>query len=314
MTDIDPLIRGFFHAQDALTAAASNNAGTIIWQIVLQIVLIALNAVFACAEIAVLSVSDAKLAILVESGNKRAKRLAKLTKQPARFLATIQVAITLAGFLASAFAAENFAQYIKQLIPNIPESLCIIVITILLSYVTLVFGELVPKRVAMKKSESLALSISGLLNFVSTIFAPLVWLLTVSTNGVLRLMHIDPNGDDEEVTEEEIRMMVDAGGEKGTIDRSEQEIIQNVFEFDDLTAGEIATHRTDIVILWEEDDDKEWEKTIYEHRYSQFPVCGESVDDVIGILNSKDYFRLADRSRKTSWKMRFVRRILCLKP
>ena len=179
MTDIDPLIRGFFHAQDALTAAASNNAGTIIWQIVLQIVLIALNAVFACAEIAVLSVSDAKLAILVESGNKRAKRLAKLTKQPARFLATIQVAITLAGFLASAFAAENFAQYIKQLIPNIPESLCIIVITILLSYVTLVFGELVPKRVAMKKSESLALSISGLLNFVSTIFAPLVWLLTV---------------------------------------------------------------------------------------------------------------------------------------
>lgn len=111
-------------------------------------------------------------------------------------------------------------------------------------------------------------------------------------------MHIDPNGDDEEVTEEEIRMMVDAGGEKGTIDRSEQEIIQNVFEFDDLTAGEIATHRTDIVILWEEDDDKEWEKTIYEHRYSQFPVCGESVDDVIGILNSKDYFRLADRSRK----------------
>ena len=298
MTDIDPLIRGFFHAQDALTAAASNNAGTIIWQIVLQIVLIALNAVFACAEIAVLSVSDAKLAILVESGNKRAKRLAKLTKQPARFLATIQVAITLAGFLASAFAAENFAQYIKQLIPNIPESLCIIVITILLSYVTLVFGELVPKRVAMKKSESLALSISGLLNFVSTIFAPLVWLLTVSTNGVLRLMHIDPNGDDEEVTEEEIRMMVDAGGEKGTIDRSEQEIIQNVFEFDDLTAGEIATHRTDIVILWEEDDDKEWAKTIYEHRYSQFPVCGESVDDVIGILNSKDYFRLADRSRK----------------
>ena len=298
MTDIDPLICGFFHAQDALTAAANNNAGTIVWQIVLQIVLIALNAVFACAEIAVLSVSDAMLAILVESGNKRAKRLAKLTKQPARFLATIQVAITLAGFLASAFAAENFAQYIKQLIPNIPESLCIIVITILLSYVTLVFGELVPKRVAMKKSESLALSISGLLNFVSTIFAPLVWLLTVSTNGVLRLMHIDPNGDDEEVTEEEIRMMVDAGGEKGTIDRSEQEIIQNVFEFDDLTAGEIATHRTDIVILWEEDDDKEWEKTIYEHRYSQFPVCGESVDDVIGILNSKDYFRLADRSRK----------------
>lgn len=164
-----PAYTWIFHAQDALTAAASNNAGTIIWQIVLQIVLIALNAVFACAEIAVLSVSDAKLASLAESGNKRAKRLAKLTKQPARFLATIQVAITLAGFLASAFAAENFAQYIKQLIPNIPESLCIIVITILLSYVTLVFGELVPKRVAMKKSESLALSISGLLNFVSTI-------------------------------------------------------------------------------------------------------------------------------------------------
>ena len=291
-TDIDPLICMFSDAA-AVNAA---NPSTLIFQILLQIVLIFINAVFACAEIAVISINDAKLNKLASEGDKRAVKLKKLTSQPARFLSTIQVAITLAGFLGSAFAAGNFAVYLEKLIPGLPNSVAVIVITIILSYITLVFGELVPKRIAMKKAESMGLGMSGMLSFVSVIFAPRVWLLTKSTNGVLRLMKIDPNQEDDDVTEEEIRMMVDVGSEKGTIDNTEKELIQNVFEFDDLTAEEIATHRTDIIMLSLEDDISEWDKIIHETRHSLYPVCGETADDIVGILNAKDYFRLSERS------------------
>ncbi len=274
--------------------------------IVLQIVLIALNAIFASAEIAVLSISDTKLERMAEDGNKKARRLFRLTREPARFLATIQVAITLSGFLGSAFAADNFSEplvdWIVSLGVGIPRStldtIALILITLILSYFTLVFGELVPKRVAMKRSEQMALGISGLISGISVIFKPIVWLLTISTNGVLRLLGIDPNETDEEVSEEEIRMMVDAGSEKGAIDREEQEFIQNVFEFDDRTAGEIAVHRTEVTILWIEDSMEQWEKTIHESRHTLYPVCEESADNIIGILNAKDYFRIEDRTRE----------------
>ncbi|MBQ9510465.1 MAG: HlyC/CorC family transporter [Clostridia bacterium] len=281
------------------------SASTIILQVLLQLVLIFLNAVFACAEIAVIEMKGAKLDKLADDGDKRAKRLKKLTDNPAKFLASIQVAITLSGFLGSAFAAENFSVYIVNglsgkigLSDKTIETISIILITILLSYITLIFGELVPKRLAMKKSEKIALGVSGTVKFISVIFAPLVWLLTVSTNGVLRMMGIDPNSEEEEVTEEEIRMMVDAGSEKGTIDVEEKEIIQNVFEFDDITAGEISTHRTDIVLLWMDDDVSAWEQAIHENRHTFYPICEESVDNVVGILNAKDYFRLTDKSKE----------------
>lgn len=267
----------------------------LLWPILLQIVLIALNAVFACAEIAVISVNDTKLEKLAET-DKRARTLAKLTVVPAKFLATIQVAITLSGFLGSAFAADNFAPYLVEALKsvgiNMHPSVAVILITVILSYVTLIFGELVPKRLAMKNAEKLALGMAKMLYFVSVIFAPLVWLLTVSTNGVLRLLGVDPNAEEEEVTEEEIRMMVDAGSEKGTIDSDEKEMIQNVFEFDDICADEICTHRPDVAFLWADDSLEEWEKTIHESRHSLFPVCGEDADDILGILDAKDYFRL----------------------
>ncbi|MBQ3222919.1 MAG: HlyC/CorC family transporter, partial [Clostridia bacterium] len=278
----------------------------LIWQLVLQVVLIALNAVFACAEIAILSINEQKLEKMAEEGNKKAAKLARLTSQPARFLATIQVSITLAGFLGSAFAADNFAERLVNWLVGIgcpvPLSLLntvsVVLITLILSYFTLVFGELVPKRVAMRKSEQIALGISGLVSGISVVFKPIVSLLTVSTNAVLRLMHIDPDAQDETVTEEEIRMMVDAGEENGAIDAEEKEIIQNVFAFDDLTAGEIATHRTDVSILWTEESMEEWEKIIHDKRHTMYPVCGETADDVLGLLNAKDYFRLADKSRE----------------
>lgn len=273
--------------------------------ILLQIILITLNAIFACAEIAVLSINETKLERMADGGDKRAKRLFRLTREPAKFLATIQVAITLSGFLGSAFAADNFSEPLVDWVIGLGvaikratlDTIAVVLITFILSYFTLVFGELVPKRVAMKKAESLGLGISGLISGISIIFKPIVWFLSASTDAVLRLLGIDPNEADEQVSEEEIRMMVDAGSEKGTIDEQEKEFIQNVFEFDDLTAGEIAVHRTDVIMLWMEDSMEEWSKTIHDSRHTLYPVCGDSVDNIIGILNAKDYFRLTDKSR-----------------
>lgn len=280
----------------------------LIGSLILQVILIALNAVFAAAEIAIISMNDARLASLAAKGDKKAVRLARLTSTPAKFLATIQVAITLSGFLGSAFAADNFSGVIVDLLINkcgvseaarsTLDSAAVIVITLILSYFTLVFGELVPKRYAMKKAESLALGISGLISVISKLFTPIVWFLSVSTNAILRLLGIDPNEQEEAVTEEEIRMMIDSGSESGTIDIEEKELILNVFEFDDRFAAEIATHRTDIDLLWADDGDDVWKKTIYESRHTFFPVCRDSVDNVVGVLNAKDYFRLADKSRK----------------
>lgn len=276
----------------------------ILWQLLIQALLIALNAVFACAEIAVISINDAKLTFLKEQGDKRALRLSKLTDQPARFLATIQVAITLSGFLGSAFAADSFASLLTEWLVgmNVPISastlntISVILITIILSYFSLVFGELVPKRIAMKNADSLALAMSGMITFVSKLFKPLVALLTVSTNSLLRLCGIDPNTDDEEVTEEEIQLMVDTGSRKGTIQPEESELIHNVFEFNDTSVKDIATHRPDVTVLWKEDSLEEWDKTIRETKHSWYPICNDSIDTIVGVLNTQDYLCLTDRS------------------
>ena len=278
---------------------------SIILMLLLQIVLIFLNAVFACAEIAVISISDTKIAKLVSEGDKRAVRLARLTNEPARFLATIQVAITLSGFMGSAFAAENFSEVIVDLAVklgiNAPvsviDSVSVIVITVVLSYFTLIFGELVPKQVAMRKSEQLALMMSGLISSVSRVFSPLVSLLTVSTNTVLRLLGIDPDEEDDVVGEEEIRMMVDAGSEKGTIDEHEREFIENVFEFDDITAENVATHRTDLDMLDINDPMEIWDDIIMSTRHTRYPICDDTADKIVGILNASEYLRLKDKSR-----------------
>lgn len=278
--------------------------------ILLQVVLIFLNAVFACAEIAVISMNDNKLAKMAAEGDKRAVRLAQLTSQPARFLATIQVAITLSGFLGSAFAAENFSGILVEALvktgipiaPSILDSVSVIFITIVLSYFTLVFGELVPKQIAMRKAEPLALAMSGMISGIAKIFAPLVNMLTMSTNGILRMLGIDPNGDTENVSEEEIRMMVDAGSEKGTIDHEEREFIQNVFEFDDLTAEEILTHRTEVIMLDVEESAEGWKDTIFRTRHTLYPVCQGTADKVIGVMNAKDYFRLDSRDLENVMK------------
>lgn len=275
--------------------------------LLIQVVLIALNAIFACAETAIISINDNKVVMLAADGDKRAQKLLELTKEPANFLSTIQVCITLSGFLGSAFAADNFSEplvdWVLSLGVAIPkatlDTIAVVLITLILSYFTLIFGELVPKRVAMNKAETLALKVTGLISTMAKLFGPVVWFLSLSTNVVLRIMGIDPNEEKEEVSEEEIRMMVDVGSEKGTIDSTEKEFIQNVFEFDDTLVREIVTHRTRLDLLWMEDSMEEWDATIHESRHTLYPVCEDTADQIIGILNAKDYFRLKDKSRET---------------
>lgn len=274
--------------------------------IILQIVLILLNAIFAAAEIAVISCNGKKLEKMAEEGDKRARRIVSLTERPAKFLSTIQVAITLAGLLGSAFAADFFAEPlagaimslgVKESARGVIETVCVILVTIILAFFNITFGELIPKRLAMKSSEKLALALSGTLTGVSVVFAPLVWLLTVTANGVLKLFGVKAEEDDKKVTEEEIILMAEAGRETGQIDEQENEMIQNVFEFKENSAGDVCTHRKDVVILFTYEDDESWNRTIMENKHIYYPVCGKDADDVVGILDTKIYFRLPDKSR-----------------
>ena len=279
---------------------------SILFPILLQVLLILCNAVFACAEIAVISMNDNKLAQLAARGDRRAVRLARLTSRPARFLAVIQIGITLSGFLGSAFAADHFSDRLASSLVSagVPlsrdalDTCSVVVLTLLLSYVTLVFGELVPKRLAMKKAESLALALSGLVTAISVLFAPLVALLTASTNGVLRLLHVDPNVEEETVSEEELRMMLARGNEKGVFDRETTAFIENVFAFDDKAVGEFVRHRTELAILWKDQTLEDWKKTILETRHTRYPVCEDTVDQVTGILDARDFFRLDGRTKE----------------
>lgn len=273
--------------------------------VLLLVVLIFLNATFAAAEIAVISVSGAKLQALADDGSKKAKKLVKLTAQPAKFLATIQVAITMAGLLQSAFAADTFAGPVVEMLvqagvtidPELLKTITIVIITLVLAYFNLVFGELVPKRVAMKRAEKMALGMSGMLYGVSVIFAPLVWLLTSSTNCVLRIMGINPNEPDDAVTEDEIKLMLSEGQKQGVIQEEQNEMILNIFEFNDITLDEVCNHRRNIIALDLEDDDETWERTIMDNPHSFYPIYDGREDNITLILDSRYYFRLDDKSR-----------------
>lgn len=268
-------------------------------KLLLLAVLILVNAFFAAAEIAVLSLSETKLRKQAEEGDKKAEKLLKLTQAPDHFLSAIQIAITLAGFLSSAFAADSFSDpLVKWLVeqrgvtaldPAALNNLMVVLITIVLSYFSLVLGELVPKRIAMKKTDAVARFTLGPVSAVAAVFRPIVWLLSKSTNGVLRLFGIDPKADEEDVSEDEIRMMVDLGEERGAIEASEKELIENIFEFNNTTAEDVMVHRTDMVMVWAEDGPDEVLRTILESGRSRFPVCEEDADHIVGVLNTRDF-------------------------
>ena len=268
-------------------------------QILLQVILIALNAYFAATEMAFISLNEAVLRRQAEDGDRKAALLVKIMETPTGFLSTIQIGITLAGFLGAAFGADNLAGRLSRFLQvrfsldaaaaDAAHTLSVVVITLVISYFTLVFGELVPKRVAMKKSDAVARFTCRVVAVLAAVMRPIIWLLTASTNGVLRLVHIDPNSEDEEVSEEGIRMMVEIGEEKGAIESDEKEMIQNIFEFNNMTAADVMVHRTDMVMLWAEDTPEEIEKTIEESGLSRFPVYEEDADDVIGILSTREW-------------------------
>ncbi len=269
-------------------------------QLIILVVLILLNAFFAATEIAFISLNDAKIEKQAKEGNKKARQIEKMLKEPSKFLATIQIGITLAGFLSSAFASDAFAEKLAPVLYNlIPvisigawKSISIIIITIILSFFTLVFGELVPKRLAMKNYEKISFATIGFIRTLAILTSPFVKLLTVVTNAVSKLFGVGEN-EEELVTEEEIKMMVDQGEEKGTIQEEEKELINNVFEFNDITVSEIMRHRKDIfaVDINISNEELMQELSKEEYRYSRIPVYDETIDEIKGILYVKDVLK-----------------------
>jgi len=256
--------------------------------------LILINAFFAATELAFISLNDAKIDKQAKEGNKKAKQIKKMLKEPSRFLATIQIGITLAGFLSSAFAADAFADdlapIMEKVIPlgiTVWKNISIVIITIILSYFSLILGELVPKRIAMKHSEKVAFGTIGIIKVIYFLTSPFVKLLTASTNFISKLFGIGAT-DEETVTEEEIRMMVDVGEEKGSIEEEEKELINNVFEFNDKVVSEVMIHRKDIYAVQLNSEIKDILGDLKEFKYSRIPVYDESIDDIVGILYIKD--------------------------
>ena len=281
--------------------------GSIIIKIVTLFALIFVNAFFSMSEMAIVTLNDNKIDKMASEGNKKAKQIKKLTENTSSFLSTIQIGVTLAGFLTSATAAQSFAEMLANAIAKTPvvdvipvgiiSGFSTVVITLIMSYFSLVLGELVPKKIAMSKPEKMAFMAAPILVFVAKITRPIVKFLALSTNGVLRLIGIDPHADEEVVTEEEIRMMVDVGGEKGVIEDAQIEMINNIFEFDDLNAGDIMTHRTDVTAVDVEDADIEsFVNLAIEKGYSRIPVYEGEIDNVIGIIYVKDLLKYVGKS------------------
>lgn len=275
------------------------------------VLLIILNAFFAASEIALVTLNDNKVKIMAEEGNKKAKKILKLLSEPSKFLATIQIGITLAGFLASAFAAGTFAEILVEFliekginVPiNVLQPLSVVIVTIILSYFTLVLGELVPKRIAMQKAEKIAMLSIGPILFLSKITSPFVKFLTFSTNTVVKLFGIDPNKENEEVTEEEIRMLIDVGEEKGTIDEEEKRMLHNVFEFDNKIVSDIMTHRTNINAFSIDSTLKEIVSVVEKEKYTRYPVYKENIDEIVGILHVKDLIKYLESEDKENFDL-----------
>ena len=273
-------------------------------QLLLQFILIALNAFFAATEIAVISLNDKKIRASADDGDKKAAKILKIIDDPTKFLSTIQVGITLAGFLASAFAADSFAEmlsaYLTRTFEIAPahiemiETASVIAITLILSYFTLVLGELVPKRIAMRNKEKFAFAVCGIISVFMIILRPIIWFLTISTNGVLRICGIDPKEKEEAVSEEDIVIMLDAGADEGALDQDDVEYIKNVFKLDRLSAADVMTQRSAIIAVSEDISESELIKTITEEGYSRIPVYEDGLDKIVGILRVREYLLKRD--------------------
>ena len=320
MTDPDPA--SFMHLLAAAVTGTENaaavSAGSIAFRTALLLVLILINGFFSCSEIAIISLNDKKIEKLAEEGHRKAKKVRRLTASSSRFLSTIQIGVTLAGFFTSASAAQTYAPLIANAIVRANESLlprqhlietaAFIVITLVVSYLSLVFGELVPKKIAMAKSEKIAFAIAPVLLGISSLFYPFVKLLAASTNGVLRLIGIDPNADEEQVTEEEILMMVDVGEEKGVIEDTQSEMIKNIFELDDMSAGDVMTHRVDMTAVEADEPVATVIDAAIRDGYSRIPVYDDDPDNIVGIVYVKDLLQFIGEDLPKTTTIRDVMR------
>lgn len=279
-----------------------DDPGSIILKLVLLFALLLVNAFFAMSEMAIVTLNDSKIEKLADNGHKKAKKILKLTEDSSRFLSTIQVGVTLSGALTSAVAATSFSSLLAAWLTDVfsissdatkglISSVSLVLITLIISFFSLVLGELLPKRIAMHNPERISFNIVGSLLFLSNVLRPIVTLLSASTNGFLRLLRINPNADPQAVTEEEIRMLVDVGEEKGVIEESQKEMINNIFEFDDIVAADVMTHRTDVIAVDINDSYDKVVKTAIEQGYSRIPVYDDDLDDIKGILYVKDLLK-----------------------
>lgn len=268
--------------------------------IIILIVLILINAFFAGSEIALISLNKNIVKAKMEQGDKRANIVYKLVDVPTRLLSMIQIGVTLSGFLNSALASDVFADRLVSVMVNLGfsslslgtlRSLSMLVITLVLTLITLVFGELVPKRIAMNNPEKFSFAVAYPIYIIYRLTLPLVHGLSFVTNLVLKLMGIDPNKNDHQVTEEEIRLMVATSSEEGSIDDSEKEMIDNIFEFNDTTVADVMTHRVDVEAL---DIHSSYDEvlTYFENsQYTRIPIFEKTLDDIVGILHAKDVLR-----------------------
>lgn len=301
----------------AINVADGDNTGVSIFlKILLLFALILVNAFFAMSEIAVISLNDTKIEKLAEEGDKKAKQIMKLTENSSNFLSMIQIGVTLAGFLTSASAADSFAPLITAAVaPHVNPSLlgvidtvALILITIVISYFSLVLGELVPKKIAMQKAESISYKIVGFLLVFMKITKPFVKVLAFSTNTIVRLFGIDPAADEEQVTEEEILMMVDVGEEKGVIENTQAEMINNIFELDDIDAGDIMTHRVDMAAVEADEPISEVLNVAIEDGYSRIPVYDDDPDNIVGMVYVKDLLEYVGKELPVDKSIREVMR------
>ena len=268
---------------------------SLVSQFILILVLTLLNAFFASAEMAIVSVNRNRIKMLADDGNKKASLLVDLLEEPNKFLSTIQVGITLAGFFSSASAATGISEVIgaslSQLGIPYAQSISLVVITIILSYFTLVFGELVPKRIALQKSEQMAMLSVRPIVFVFKFAKPFVKLLSLSTNVLLRVIGMSDTDLEEKVSREEIKSLVDAGEEYGVINQIEKEMINSIFDFDDKLAKEVMTPRTEVYMINSQLPLSIEE--LLEENYSRIPVYEGDIDNIIGVLYLKDFLHEA---------------------
>lgn len=262
-----------------------------VYNLLLLIILIAINGIFSASELAFLKINKYELKNKIKIHDKKAIQINKILSDQSAFLSTIQISITLAGFLASAFAADYFADYFLQII-NISflssstlRTILVIIITFILSYVTLIFGELVPKKIAINNPYKIACLFIGLISFVKTFFSPLIKLLTLSTNFICKIFKIKENED--KITEDEIKKIILLGNTEGVIEEKEKDYILNIFNFNDIEVEKIMTKKEDVVMIDINDDMKNILSTIKESKYTRFPVYDKN--EIIGILNVKDF-------------------------